>query len=163
MMRSSVAINRGRHLLRLERYAESIGYFTIHRDLEARLHGGNSLQAVAANAAVADAYDRCGRAEEAKELYLASAESLERLGADQSLDYASTVAKLGLALHGLGENEAAIKHLERSLVIYRGLLPPSHHAIATILHFISRVQQELGRGAEAVRSQSEAFAIDRRS
>ena len=125
MMRSSVAINRGRHLLRLERYAESIGYFTIHRDLEARLHGGSSLQAVAVNAAVAAAYGNSGRLGEAKELYLASAECLKRLGADQSFDYAYTVAKLGLALHRLGENEAAIKHLERSLAIYRGLLPPT--------------------------------------
>ena len=95
-----------------------------------------------------------GRFDEAAEKIQVAADTLRRLGLQNTLDYARTFVLTGVAEEARGRNEAALE---------RRLLPPSHPTIAIRLDCIAQCHTSMGDAAAARSARAEAKRIIRRS
>lgn len=106
--------------------------------------------------AAGQVYDSMGERERAVEAYASALAALERRARVDPDDY-QVEAAMGLALAGLGREDAAVRHASRAV----SLLPLSKDALegAVYLYLLATVQARVGRHAEAFATLDQLFAV----
>ena len=93
--------------------------------------------------------ERVGRDVDLKELLDAASQRIEERFVHAPLAEASIRHTLGNAYCSLGENRAALMHLQQALRLRRAELGEQHLAVADSLMSLARVLENMGRGVEA--------------